>query len=289
MLRILLVYVIFAMQLFSLQVFFSKTNLSPGDFILVTLVMEKNDSFIKAYENKKRRIIYRNKERLSKKIYYFFSGYDIQFFPKKVTFKFVTAAGTYKKTFTIKKKPIKKGKVVIAAAKKKLLNDKGLHKRENAFFHRFFKIESKKQYWSGVWVPPIKEPRVTSTYGKVRTYNNGKNSYHRGVDFGHPEGTPVGAVNHGIVVYAGKKAVRGNVIVIDHGCGIYTEYWHLSRIRVRAGQRVRKKQVIGYVGDTGQSSAPHLHFGLRIHGTPVNGLDIISLPKQYVMGEIKEN
>ena len=97
---------------------------------------------------------------------------------------------------------------------------------------------------------------------------------HRGTDFGAACGTPLSAVASGRVASARWQGGFGNYVVIDHGFMrgrfVSTGYAHQSRIVVQAGQKVERGQLIGYVGNTGLSTTPHLHFELRLNGTPVN-------------------
>ena len=96
------------------------------------------------------------------------------------------------------------------------------------------------------------------------------NSMHTGVDFGAPMGTPIHAAADGTVVFAGPRGGYGNCTIIDHGNSLATLYGHQSVIGVTVGQKVTKGQVIGKVGSTGMSTGPHLHFEVRVNGTPVN-------------------
>jgi murein DD-endopeptidase MepM/ murein hydrolase activator NlpD len=83
-------------------------------------------------------------------------------------------------------------------------------------------------------------------------------------------GDPVQAANRGRVALAEALKVRGNAVIIDHGLGVYSCYYHLSEIRVQKGQMIEKGQVIGLVGSTGLSTGPHLHWEMRVTGNPVN-------------------
>ena len=93
---------------------------------------------------------------------------------------------------------------------------------------------------------------------------------HEGIDIGVPNGTPIHAAASGRVIYAGWMDGYGNLVAIDHGRGLSTAYGHQSRIAVSNGQTVSQGQVIGYVGCTGHCFGPHLHFEVRINGTPVD-------------------
>jgi len=105
-------------------------------------------------------------------------------------------------------------------------------------------------------------PRVHPIYGVVKM--------HTGVDMHAPMGQPISAFASGRVIFAGVKGGYGNAVMIDHGGGMVTLYAHQSKIAVRVGQRVKGGQVIGYVGSTGLSTGPHLHFEIRINGQPVD-------------------
>lgn len=96
----------------------------------------------------------------------------------------------------------------------------------------------------------------------------GTRRLHAGVDFGAGPGTPIVAADNGTVVSAGWTGGYGNAVIIDHGGGVATLYGHQSRLAVRSGARVSRGQVIGYVGSTGMSTGPHLHFELRVNGVP---------------------
>jgi len=95
---------------------------------------------------------------------------------------------------------------------------------------------------------------------------------HEGIDLGAPSGTPIHAAAAGVVVYCGWMEGYGNLTVIDHGGGIATAYGHQSSIAVSCNEQVSEGQVIGYVGSTGHSTGPHLHFEVRVNGTPVDPL-----------------
>lgn len=131
---------------------------------------------------------------------------------------------------------------------------------------------------SGVFLRPC-GGRITSYFG-YRIHPIFKTKiYHTGVDIGAPMGTPIKAANSGKVIYTGWYGGYGKVVIIDHGNvkgkPTSTLYAHQSRIAASNGQYVKKGQVIGYVGSTGYSTGPHLHFEVRINGKPVNPLNYI--------------
>lgn len=115
---------------------------------------------------------------------------------------------------------------------------------------------------------------VTSSFGIRRHPILGFRRMHSGVDFGAGYGAPVYAATDGSIAYAGRKGGYGNFIKVNHSGGLASGYAHLSRYAVRAGQRVRRGQVIGYVGSTGLSTGPHLHYELYRGGRPINPLSV---------------
>lgn len=114
--------------------------------------------------------------------------------------------------------------------------------------------------------------RITSPFGIMRAYNSGGfNNIHTGIDIGgNPAGTEVKAPNDGVIVLAEDFYARGNTVVIEHGSGLKTLYYHLLKFFVREGQVVRRGEVIGLVGTTGYSTGPHLHWEFRLNGVAVD-------------------
>jgi len=126
------------------------------------------------------------------------------------------------------------------------------------------------------WVTPFQRPcvgAISSYFGTHRAYSNGPyTSYHSGIDFRAPTGTPVYAPAGGTVVLTEPLVIRGNAVIIDHGWGVLTGYWHLSVSAVQVGQQVKRGDLIGKVGNTGLSTGAHLHWEVWTGGNSVNGL-----------------
>lgn len=114
--------------------------------------------------------------------------------------------------------------------------------------------------------------RITSNFGMRRHPILGYARLHAGVDFGAGWGSPIRATADGVVSFAGRHGGHGNYVRIDHGGGLGTGYGHMSSIAAWAGTRVRAGQVIGYVGSTGLSTGPHLHYEMYRNGRTVNPL-----------------
>ena len=111
---------------------------------------------------------------------------------------------------------------------------------------------------------------ISSRFGYRQYPFTGEVSLHEGMDIAAFPGTPVYAPSYGVVVFAGYKQGYGKVIVVDHGYELSTLYGHLKEIMVSKGQKVERKQVIGTIGNTGNSSGPHLHYEVRISNVPVD-------------------
>ena len=126
---------------------------------------------------------------------------------------------------------------------------------------------------AGVSIPsrmPVESASLTSGYGmRVHPVLGGRRA-HKGIDLAQPTGTPVYATADGVVSKAEWFSSYGLYISLEHGAEIQTRYGHLSRLNVAAGQQIRKGDVIGYVGSTGRSTGPHLHYEVRIAGASVN-------------------
>jgi murein DD-endopeptidase MepM/ murein hydrolase activator NlpD len=118
--------------------------------------------------------------------------------------------------------------------------------------------------------------RLTSGFGMREHPLLGVSRPHLGVDLAAPTGTPVFATADGVVGRAGASGGYGLSIALEHAAGMETRYGHLSRLNVTAGQRVRKGDVIGFVGSTGLSTGPHLHYETRVNGRAVNPMPYIS-------------
>jgi murein DD-endopeptidase MepM/ murein hydrolase activator NlpD len=114
------------------------------------------------------------------------------------------------------------------------------------------------------------EGRVASSFGERQDPINGEGAFHTGIDIDAPYGTPVRAAADGDVIGAAMAAGYGREVVLDHGHDLSTIYGHLSAIAVVPGQHVTRGQIIGYVGQSGRATGPHLHYEVRVHNVPVN-------------------
>jgi murein DD-endopeptidase MepM/ murein hydrolase activator NlpD len=135
------------------------------------------------------------------------------------------------------------------------------------------KSSKPERQWEGVFERPLAAEPTASYLEARKYYMDGTEmggSIHEGVDLAHLAMSPVGAANHGTVLYAGPLGIYGNAVILDHGTSISSLYGHLSSIAVKVGDPVRKKAIIGRTGSTGLAGGDHLHFEVRCQGQPVN-------------------
>ena len=117
--------------------------------------------------------------------------------------------------------------------------------------------------WEGAALRPV-SGRRTSAFGRYRTYSDGRKKHHLGTDLANITGTPVGAALAGEVRASGWQHLFGNAVIVHHGHGLTTSYNHLSKRTVSVGDRVSRGDIVGALGSTGQSTGPHLHWGMQV-------------------------
>lgn len=132
---------------------------------------------------------------------------------------------------------------------------------------------------------PIPYARLSSGFGGRRHPVLGRMRMHKGVDYAAGTGTPIQAAGDARVEFVGRKGGYGNAVILNHGAGKTTLYAHMSRFaKIRPGQRVAQGTTIGYVGSTGMSTGPHLHYEFRVNGAHVNPLKMTLPPPQPLSG-----
>jgi murein DD-endopeptidase MepM/ murein hydrolase activator NlpD len=143
-------------------------------------------------------------------------------------------------------------------------------RKEKSILQEVYSRVSEKM-WTGNFILPVRDyKRVIWNFGARRIINGYTSGFHKGIDISAPRGTSVFASNSGVVVIARKFTLEGNLVVIDHGSGIFSIYAHLHKIKVSEGQKVKKGQFIGTVGSSGRATGPHLHFGIKVGKVDVN-------------------
>ena len=165
-------------------------------------------------------------------------------------------------------KPIKTGKILYAYLN---VNNQGIKLyRFNKKGSVGFYDDKGKSIVKALMKTPINGARLSSSYGKRKHPILGYTRKHNGTDFAAPTGTPIMASGTGTVIKAGRCGGGGNCIKIRHNNSYQTVYAHLSKFATRKGRRVTQGQIIGYVGSTGMSTGPHLHYEVHFNGKPIN-------------------
>ena len=149
-------------------------------------------------------------------------------------------------------------------------------KTESTAVHRAFAGFVPHPLWKGGFLEPV-HGTISGRFGSRRVINGQPRKPHSGEDIAAPEGTPVLAMNDGMVRLTADHFFSGKGVIVDHGLGLFSMYFHLSSVDVEQGQVVQKGQVIGKVGSTGRATGPHLHWGVRLNGARVDPYSLLDL------------
>jgi murein DD-endopeptidase MepM/ murein hydrolase activator NlpD len=148
--------------------------------------------------------------------------------------------------------------------------------RDSAFLKEIFAASAEHRLWNRSFLAPVPDP-ANSRFGTRSIFNGERRNPHGGADFASPLGRPVKAPNGGKVVGARELFYTGNVVIIDHGLGMFSLLAHLSRIDVKEGDDVTAGELVGLVGATGRVTGPHLHWALTISGARVDPVSALAL------------
>ncbi|MCD6174097.1 MAG: M23 family metallopeptidase [Sulfurimonas sp.] len=191
------------------------------------------------------------------------------------------------KSISVKIKDGKYKKEKIQVTKSKVNPHKKYNDRISKEYHEAMKIygtSTKENYLSTEFMLPL-DSFITSDFGKARVYNDTLKGYHSGTDFRAKVGTPIVASNDGVVVLAKDRFYAGGTVLIDHGQGVYTCYYHMSKFDVKVNQKIKKGKIIGLSGKSGRVSGPHLHFGVRVGGVQVDPLQFLALMNKNLLNK----
>jgi len=153
---------------------------------------------------------------------------------------------------------------------------------DSAFLKEIFAASPDHRLWNRSFLAPVPDP-ANSAFGTRSIFNGERRNPHGGADFRSPLGRPVKAPNGGRVVAARELFYTGNVVIIDHGLGMFSLLAHLSRIDVNEGDEVKAGDVVGLVGATGRVTGPHLHWALTVSGARVDPVSALA-----VLGEVTQ-
>lgn len=158
------------------------------------------------------------------------------------------------------------------------LVDAEIERAELARLESIFGNHTAERLWdSDGFMVPILGATLTSPFGAFRTFNGTLQTRHTGWDIRTTLGVPVLVSAAGQVAFAGRLDIRGNMVAVNHGAGVYSTYSHLSQIHVTRGQTVVRGQIIGVTGDTGRSSGPHFHWEIAVNGNFVDSVQFTNM------------
>jgi murein DD-endopeptidase MepM/ murein hydrolase activator NlpD len=209
-------------------------------------------------------------------------GIDMEFRPTRYEIKVVATDGAgkvYADALSLKVEKVDFGIQRLSLPPSMVdLDAKSLEraKKESLQLKTLFEGYRDERLWRGPFISPVKG-ELSGAFGIGRIINGKRRSPHTGVDLRAEEGAPVCASNGGVVVLVDELFFAGKSVILDHGCGLYSMYFHLSEVLVKGGDRVSKGAILGRVGSTGRSTGPHLHWGIKMNGARVDPLSLLGL------------
>jgi murein DD-endopeptidase MepM/ murein hydrolase activator NlpD len=148
-------------------------------------------------------------------------------------------------------------------------------RREQAAFKQAFEASAAERLWDAPFLRPVAQQESASSFGSRRIINGTPRAPHAGTDLSAPAGTEVLAANHGRVVLVGNFFFAGGSVVLDHGGGLFTMYFHLSEFKIESGSMTKKGDVVGLSGATGRATGPHLHWGARLANARIEPFELL--------------
>jgi murein DD-endopeptidase MepM/ murein hydrolase activator NlpD len=277
--KILIITLIFLCNLFALEI--NQSTVKNANTVLLE-IQKKNISEVKLTFDKQNIDFFKNpfKENTH------YALIPISYYQKKKDYRVIVSyIENGKKVFEGKNLKVVDGKYkseVINVPKTKFKPKASRVKRTKKEYTQAMKIYnfiSKDILWKEDFINPL-NTKITSNFGTKRVYNGKLKSYHSGTDFRAKNGTNIIASNSGIVKISQNRFYSGGTIVIDHGHGVYSCYFHLSKMNYKTGDFIEKGAILGLSGDTGRVTGPHLHFSFRIQGIQVDPLNAITILNQ---------
>lgn len=148
---------------------------------------------------------------------------------------------------------------------------------EGQTLRSLYRTITPERLWRGPFMRPVTTIEPGTGFGSRRIINGQPRAPHSGTDYSAPRGAPVVSVNDGRVALVADYFFPGRLVVVDHGLGLYTLYFHLDETRVEIGERVVRGQPVGTVGSTGRATGPHLHFGVQVGAARVDPERLLAL------------
>jgi murein DD-endopeptidase MepM/ murein hydrolase activator NlpD len=286
--KILLLF-LFAMRLFGIDITLYPQEPQNGKTLLMVLPKKEGVIYKKVIFKKHKYPIVSLREGEARYVFIPFSYYEkpgekeltLYYIKdkklKKVSLKVQLKAGKYKKESI---------KVASSKVNPKSKRVKERISKEYAEAMKIYRHITPEFYVNKPFILPLNS-KITSDFGRARIYNGSLKGYHGGTDFRAKKPTPIIAANDGVVVLVKDRFYSGGTVVIDHGEGVYSCYFHLSKFFVKKNQKVKQGQTVALSGATGRITGPHLHFGIRVNGTQVDPLQFISLSNRILKEENK--
>jgi murein DD-endopeptidase MepM/ murein hydrolase activator NlpD len=286
--KILLAFVVCSSLLFSFNVKVSNTNIANGATSLFEFKKAKGLKYQKLTLGKRSFNVYENPLDSTK----MYALLPISYYAKpseetlKITYTKDGKTKTKSMLVQVKDGNYKKEKIQVTKSK---VNPKGkkVNDRINKEYHEamnLYSTSTQKNQLSSAFILPM-ESFITSDFGKARVYNDTLKGYHSGTDFRAKVGTPIIASNEGVVALVKDRFYSGGTVIIDHGQGIYTCYYHMSAFSVKKNQYIEKGEVIGLSGKSGRVTGPHLHFSVRVGGVQVDPLQFVELINNNILNK----
>jgi murein DD-endopeptidase MepM/ murein hydrolase activator NlpD len=265
---------------FAFNINISNTNIANGKTILLSFDKEMGIEYKDVEFDKKRFKIFQNPTD-KKSLYALIPvSYYLQPTISKIKINYIKDMHRESKFLFLKIEDGKYEKEIIQVQSSKVNpKDKEIKKRISKEYAEAMKIYSTvtdESYIKSKFIMPINS-MITSDFGKARIYNGSLKGYHSGTDFRAKVGTPIIASNDAKVVLVKDRFYSGGTVILDHGEGIYTCYFHMSKFSVKEGDIVMKGQELGLSGKSGRITGPHLHFSARINSVQVDPLQLITL------------
>jgi len=254
----------------------SSRAVDQGGVIFVKILRKDGQEPTLKWMNREVCLLYRS----DKKIYEGFIAADLEQKPGTYDLDLAFEPSGIKKRLKIKVVDGDYGvrNITIPDDSKVNLNKKDLARAtsESAVMNKLWGTSLIAPFWDSPFIMPL-DSEVIGTFGRRSIINDQPRSPHSGVDMRGKKGTPVKASNDGLVVLTGNHFFTGNTVVIDHGAGILSMYFHLDKINVKKGDKISRGEILGVVGSTGRVTGPHLHWGIRVDEQRVDPVSFVEI------------
>lgn len=281
-----ILFIALSSLLFSFEYTLSNSSIANGATSMFEFNKEDSVQYKKLSLGKKSFLVYENPVDANK----MYALLPISYYAKPndetvvVTYRENGVTKTKNIVVNVKDGNYKKEEIHVTKSK---VNPKGkeVNERINKEYHEAMNLyasSTKKNYLNSKFILPM-ESFITSDFGKARVYNDTLKGYHSGTDFRAKVGTPIISSNDGVIALVKDRFYSGGTVIIDHGQGIYTCYYHMSKFSVEKNQKVKKGEILGLSGKSGRVTGPHLHFSVRVGGVQVDPLQFVALMNDNIL------